>query len=143
MVGVTERRRFLGREQNVRFSTSATARSTQPALLRLRHTGRLRREGIEVSVLEGDAEASMTAHRIEADPAFFEAVVPLDFTRFEVRREKGRWTADVELMGAAMVSMALPPMRSYVRLYPDQRDALVDTLGRLMSLLEDPAQTAG
>ena len=40
-------------------------------------------------------------------------------------------TATVELMGASYVSIAFPPMRSYIRLYPDQREALVATFGEL------------
>jgi hypothetical protein len=34
-------------------------------------------------------------------------------------------------MGASYVTIAFPPMRSYVRLYPDQREALVATFGEL------------
>jgi hypothetical protein len=141
-VGVTERRRFLGRQQIARFSVSAAADSSDAALLHLRHTGRLRREGIEVSVVEGDEGASETARSIGSDPAFLDAVMPLDFTLFESRRGRGQWAVTVELMGATVVSMALPPVWSYVRLYPDQRAALIASLVRVTALLGAPNQAA-
>jgi hypothetical protein len=47
--------------------------------------------------------------------------------------------ARVELMGASHVAIALPPMRSYVRLYDDQREALLSTLAELGRALDDLA----
>jgi hypothetical protein len=60
----------------------------------------------------------------------------LDFTRFELVRADGQWSSTIDLMGASYVSLALPPMRSYLRLHADQRQALVETLTALNSLLE-------
>lgn len=137
VIEVRERvdRRFLGHNEIAQFEARTPAPTMGAARLALRHTGRMRRDGIRVSVLEGDEKASVLARAIESDVAFVAAVLPLDFTRFELRSGAGEWLSTVELMGASFVSMALPPMRSYVRLHVDQREALVDSFAALSSVI--------
>lgn len=89
-----------------------------------------------MDVLIGGESTRRLAGLIADDETFTVSAMALDFTRFEVDRSGGGWLATVELMGASFVSLALPPMRSYVRLYADQRRALVDTLGVLATHLE-------
>lgn len=140
MIQVRERveRRFLGRNQIAGFRIAVpAAASAGPARLRVLHRGRLRRQGVEVEVLRGGEEERSLARAVESDLAFAAAALPLDFTRFLLERSGGEWTAAVELMGATYVSLALPPMRNYVRLYPDQREALLAVFDALARLLRD------
>ena len=88
-----------------------------------------------VEVMSGDDAAQLFADDLGSDIDFARATSPLDFTRFEVERTEGQWVATVELMGASFVSLALPPMRSYVRLHADQRDSLIASLSALSSLI--------
>ena len=87
-------------------------------------------------VSSGDEAIRRLAERIATAESFTSAAMTLDFTRFEVVRVDGVWSSTIELMGASFVSLALPPMRSYVRLHADQRQALVDTLTALNNQLE-------
>jgi hypothetical protein len=57
--------------------------------------------------------------------------MPLDFTKFEIHGDAAGSRVRVELMGASHVAIALPPIRSYVHLYPDQRDAMVACIEHL------------
>jgi hypothetical protein len=63
------------------------------------------------------------------------SALPLDFTRFAILGGASGWSAEVELVGASHVAIALPPMRSYVRLHADQRQAMVGSLTRLGELI--------
>lgn len=138
VIGVSERveRRFLGRTEVARFHVSAPAPDGGSGRISVRHSGRLRRQGVEVQVLAGDEPERRLVSDLASDDAFRAAALPLDFTRFEVGRADARWTATVELMGASYVSIALPPMRSYVRLHPDQAAALVGSLRALSTVLD-------
>ena len=49
----------------------------------------------------------------------------LDFKRYELLAEAGAYRVETELIGASEVITALPPMRRYIRLYPDQKSALI------------------
>jgi len=133
VVEVTERvdRRLLGHSEIARFETRSPLATPVTAKLAIHHSGRWTREGIEVRVSDGDETGAGLAHAIEADRGFVGAVLPLDFTLFEVSAAAGDCRSTVELMGATFVSVALPPMRSYVRLYPDQRQALIGSLTAL------------
>jgi hypothetical protein len=137
VIDVRERvdRRFLGHNEIAQFQSSAPATSPGPAHLRIRHTGRLKRDGVEVTVTDGDESVRALARAIEADVPFVAAVLPLDFTRFEIRRRDRGWLCTVELMGASYVSLALPPMRTYVRLHTDQREALVDSFSAVIAVI--------
>lgn len=136
-IEVTERvdKRFLGHIETARFVVRMPASWSGPARLRIGHRGRLKREGIRVEVMSGDEAAHLLADDLGSDVDFVRATNPLDFTRFEVEQAEGQWVATVELMGASFVSLALPPMRSYVRLHVDQRDSLIASLTALSSLL--------
>ena len=129
-----EERRFMGRTTIARFHTTH-AGATAPGALELRHTGRRRRIGIEAVVISGGHGMVAVADSIASDEDLVAAALPLDFTRFELRSDGTEWRSAVELMGATMVAIALPPMRSYVHLYPDQLEALSATLGQLARVL--------
>lgn len=101
----------------------------------LSHTGGLRRTGIDGKATKGGDSAAKVARLLGSDRDLAEALLPLDFTRFEVGGDPSGSRAQLELMGASHVAMALPPIRSYVHLYPDQRDAMTRGLVRLRELL--------
>lgn len=111
--------------------------------MELRHTGGMRRSGLTAAVLQGDGRAQRVAEALGADRGLAEAALPLDFTRFEIHGESSGCWSRVELVGASHVAIALPPIRSYVRLYPDQREALVAALTEVDRVLDriGPAST--
>lgn len=131
---VTERleRRFLGRTRVARFGVSFAAPGWDEETLRVRQTGGLRRRGLSV---RSDAKGSSLAALLEADAQFVTAATALDFKEYEIAIQEGTCAATVELLGASLVAIALPPIRSYVRLYPDQREALLDGLQALRRLM--------
>jgi hypothetical protein len=128
-------RRFLGRTEIAQFRTVTPVAFTERCHLRVRHTGGRRRTGIEAVAREGGTAARHLAERITADHALAQATLPLDFTRFDIRHDGSGWETTIELMGATVVAIAFPPMRSYVRLYPDQSGALTSTLSELTRIL--------
>jgi hypothetical protein len=121
-------RRFLGHTEIAQFLQVVEGAPGPSAHLRVRHTGALKRQGIEVVALAGGEDAERLAAQLEGDGSFTAAGLILDFTEFDAVRSDGEWSVAVELMGASFVTLALPPMRSYVRLHPDQRDALLTAL---------------
>lgn len=129
-------RRFLGRTEIAVFETGYETSFPQPFAVELRHAGKFRRSGVTVTRRDDTAVSERVAEAFDADPELSEVALPLDFTHFEVRGGKEGCRARVELVGASHVAVALPPMRSYVRLYPDQREALVRSfteVGRILS----------
>lgn len=138
VIEVIERvdRRFLGHTEIAQFRMVSPGSDGGKAHLTIRHTGKLRRQGVAVEVSSGDETIRRLAEKIATAESFTSAALTLDFTRFDVDRADGEWTTTVELMGASYVSLALPPMRSYVRLHADQRQALVETLTALNTQLE-------
>jgi hypothetical protein len=128
-------RRFLGRTEIAQFSVRTESAFPERCHLRVRHTGGRRRTGLEASVREGGQAADVMAERVTKDDRLVQAAMPLDFTRFDIRSDSTGWETTVELMGATLVAIALPPVRSYVRLYPDQREALRGTLTELTRVL--------
>ncbi len=135
VVGARVKRRFLGRTETAQFQMAAEARRWAPAMLEVHHTGRFKRQGARVEVVEGSEEAALLAAALTFDPGFAAAASTLDFTRFDVGLDGERCLATVELMGASFVSIALPPIRSYVRLHLDQRDALIGCLSAVERLV--------
>jgi hypothetical protein len=127
---VTEKveRRFLGRTRVARFGATFPCQGWPTETLQVRHTGGFRRRGVSI---QSDVPDSALAALLESDDAFVAATTALDFKLYEIAVREGTCTATVELMGASLVAIALPPIRSYVRLYPDQRVALVDGLAAL------------
>lgn len=135
VVGSRVKRRFLGRTETAVFQTTTAAPAIGPAHLRVRQTGMLRRGEVVVEVVAGSEEAGALADRLSSDPELTSAVGVLDFTRFELVFEDGRCTTTVELVGGSMVAIALPPIRSYIRLHPDQRHALIRCLRGVSELV--------
>lgn len=133
-VGVRVEKRFLGRTEVARFRTRGPATGSAPARLTIRHSGRLRREGVTVVVEEGSPDAVELADAVSSDLEFAAAALALDFTRFDVELDGEVCVATVELMGGSLVSIAFPPIRSYVRLHVDQREALIGSLSALQRL---------
>ena len=129
VVGTRVEKRLLGRTEIAVFRSHFSDPSGVPAELEVRHTGHRTRTGIEIRKRGGygDYLASILAD----DQGLADAALPLDFKRFDLISDGETLTATVELMGASYVSIAFPPMRSYIRLYPDQREALVATFGEL------------
>jgi hypothetical protein len=119
----------------------SAARDVALSKLVFHHTGQLRRTGLTAvvrpagrgrlrsggfpPVLAGMRDRLLAEGELEA------ASLPLDFTRFEVTVVDGRWRVTLELMGASHVRTTLPPSARYVRLHPDQRDALLATVAVL------------
>lgn len=128
-------KRFLGRTEIVLFEAEYPAASLGEFKLDIRHTGRARRTGTEARVVEGGEAARRLADALGHDTKFVAAALPLDFKKFSVWGDDSMAHARIELIGASYVGIAFPPVRSYVRLYPDQREALIATfreLGRLI-----------
>lgn len=118
-------KRFLGRTEIAVFRTRYDVSLFDESTVELRHTGSTRRSGLTARTKTGGEAASRLAEALSTDRALTEAVLPLDFTRFEVGGDQTGCHARVELMGASHVAMALPPIRSYVHLHADQREALL------------------
>jgi hypothetical protein len=131
-------KRFLGRTETAVFETHYRASPDDTWSVELKHTGGLKRTGIKGRAASGE-RAEQIAEFLAGHEGLTAAALPLDFTRFEVRGEVTGSMARVELMGASHVAIALPPMRSYVRLYDDQREALLSTLAELGRALDDLA----
>jgi hypothetical protein len=118
-------KRFLGRTEIAVFEVDLGVALPEQSIIELRHTGGLKRSGVTADVVEGGDAARRVAEALATDPILSEALLPLDFTRFEVRGDPDGSRAWVELVGASHVAIALPPIRSYIHLYPDQREAMV------------------
>lgn len=129
-------RRFLGRTEIAVFETDYDLPVPDPFLVELRHTGRVKRSGVTAAAGDGHRVSARVAEALAADPELIRTALPLDFTHFEVHGGPDGCIARTELMGASLVAIALPPMRSYVRLYPDQLSALAGTLSRIDSVLQ-------
>jgi hypothetical protein len=103
--------------------------------LQLTHTGTLTRTGIRVQVKRSSETAPTIAMKLAGDEAFIQAILPLDFQYFQLLQDEQGWRAVTGQIGAAWVHMALPPTRRYVRLGPEQVEALLATFKRLDILL--------
>jgi hypothetical protein len=100
------------------------------------HRGQLRRTGLAGRVRADDAPAATTFRdALMAGDALERAVLPLDFTSFEVRPHEGVWRATLELMGASYVRTTFPPSARYIRLDAQQLDALIATVSVLHARL--------
>jgi hypothetical protein len=128
-------KRFLGRTEIAVFEADLGVPMPEPSRVELRHTGGLRRTGVTAVVVEGAEYTREVADRLSADRDLIETLLPLDFTRFEIRGDRSATMAQVELMGASLVAIALPPIRSYVHLHTDQREAMIKTLDVLCTLV--------
>lgn len=136
--GRTERR-FLGRTEIAVFESIFPAPIADSSTIEIKHSGRLKRSGLVATVKTGGEASMRLAEAIAADGRLAEVSLPRDFTSFEVSVGTSGCRARVELMGASHVAIALPPIRSYVHLHPDQRESLIDTLVRLGEVLQEHA----
>jgi len=130
-------KRFLGRTEIAVFRVGFDTSMPEEVLVALRHTGGLKRTGVTAILVEGGEAGEGVASSLSTDPGLAQALMPLDFTRFEVFCGPAGCRAEVELMGASLVAMALPPIRSYVHLYPDQRDAMMSGFEAVRRVLLD------
>ncbi|MFQ5967353.1 MAG: DUF3156 family protein [Acidimicrobiia bacterium] len=126
---------FLGHITVVVFGYSMPAPEGRSGHAVLRNTGRLKRTGVEAVVKEGDAAFTEAVDRLITNKGFERALIELDFKRYELRREANVWRAETELIGASEVITAFPPKRIYVRLYPDQRSALLGSFTAMEQVL--------
>lgn len=117
-------KRFLGRTETAVFRAGIHLSPAEESIVALSHTGGLKRTGVTASLVEGGESGERVASALASDRSLTEALMPLDFTRFEVICGPAGCRAEVELMGASQVAIAFPPIRSYVHLYPDQREAM-------------------
>ncbi len=141
----SERRRLLHLQTLLVHVDGPSSPAGQPAKLVFHHTGQVRRTGLAASVRpagrgrrwsgEVPPEVVTVRDRLLADGALEAASLTLDFTSFEVAVVDGAWRVTLELMGASHVRTTLPPSARYVRLHPDQRDALLATVAVLHARL--------
>lgn len=127
-VATRTEKRFLGRTEIAVFRTDIDLSLAEESTVALRHTGGLKRTGVTAVLVEGGESGQRVVAALASDRRLAEAVMPLDFTRFEVIGGPDGGRAEVELMGASHVAIALPPIRSYVHLYPDQLEAMTRSL---------------
>jgi hypothetical protein len=118
-------RRFLGRTEIAVFGVDLDVAFGDEGMIVMRHTGRLTRTGVTTLVLNGGESVQHLASALASDRHVAEALQPLDFTRFEISLGVDLCRVELELMGASHVAIALPPIRSYVHLHPDQREAMI------------------
>ena len=117
-------KRFLGRTEIAVFGADIGVSVPEVSTIALSHTGGLKRTGITAVVVEGGESGQHVADALASDHSLAEALMPLDFTRFDVICGPAGCRVELELMGASHVAVALPPIRSYVHLYRDQREAM-------------------
>lgn len=130
-------KRFLGRTEIAVFRAGIDTSLPERSVVALRHTGGLKRTGVTAVLVEGGEAGERVASALATDPSAAKALMPLDFTRFEVIGDPGGCRVEVELMGASHVAIALPPIRSYVHLYPDQREAMTRGLDEVSRVVLD------
>jgi hypothetical protein len=66
-----------------------------------------------------------------ADTALEQAMLPLDFTDFQLERHPAGWIASLVHYGASEVVYQFPSTRQYVRLAPNQLQSILATFSRL------------
>lgn len=118
-------RRFLGRTEIAVFGVDLDVAFGGEGTIEVKHTGRLKRTGVKALVVKGGESVQHLASALASDGEVAEALQPLDFTRFEILLGPDRCRVELQLMGASHVAIALPPIRSYVHLHPDQRQAMI------------------
>jgi hypothetical protein len=138
-------------------ATAAVAGARQEATvpggrLAFHHTGQVRRTGLTAVVRRpgrwsrrlAPASPALTTMReqLVADGELEAASITLDFTRLEVEVVDRRWRATLELMGGSHVRTTLPPSSRYVRLHPDQCEALLATVAVLQRRLPGTSASA-
>lgn len=130
-------KRFLGRTEIAVFRADLDLSLPVPCTVEVRHTGGLKRSGMTAVATEGGEPGRRLAAALASDRRLGQGLLPLDFTRFEVIGGPAGTRVEVELMGASHVAIALPPIRSYVHLYPDQRKAMTKGICEVRRVLID------
>jgi hypothetical protein len=124
--------RFLMHVVTTRFSCRVSDGGGAPAKIRIRHRGAWKRAGIECMADHG---AEPVAERLARDLALASSMLPLDFTDFQLERQETGWIASLVHYGASEVVYQFPSTRQYVRLSPEQVEAILGTFSRLSDLL--------
>lgn len=128
-------KRFLGRTEVAVFESDVGRSLPEKATIELKHTGGIKRSGVTAALIEGGDAAQRVTEALASDARLADAVLSLDFTRFEILGDRIGCRARVELMGASHVAIALPPVRSYIHLYPDQREAMARGFAEIRRVL--------
>lgn len=127
------RRDFL---QHTSIAVFALGENDGSALSTAHHTGNIRRNGVR---FEGDPVLSS---RLNC-PDVADALLPLDFTRFEVSGTPAAYRIEIETYGAAEVVLQLPRMRRYVPLGTEQSKHLFAAFDAVSSALNCDAPLEG
>ena len=135
--------RFLMHIVTTRFSYPISGDGGALARMRIRHRGAWKRNGIECAVTQGAEDAAVrdAAERLAADVALTAALLPLDFTELELERQTTGWVASLVHYGASEVVYQFPSTRQYVRLSPEQVQAILKTFARLRDLMGHRTRT--
>lgn len=124
-------RRFLGRTEIAVFGVDLDVAFGEEGTIEIRHTGRLKRTGVTTLMGKGGKSVQHLASALASDGQVAQALQPLDFTRFDILLDPERCRLEIQLMGASHVAVALPPIRSYVHLHHDQRQAMIAGIGEV------------
>jgi len=135
--------RFLMHIVTTRFSCPIACEGGAPAILRIRHRGNWKRTGLECAVIRGaeNDEIRQAAGQLEANVSLNSAMLPLDFTQFELHRAASGWIAALVHYGASEVVYHFPATRQYVRLAPGQLQGILKTFACLRDLLSPSTRT--
>jgi hypothetical protein len=125
----------LGRTEIAVFEMDLGSVLPEESTIELSHTGGLKRSGLTAAAVDGGDAAIRMAEALASDRRLSDALLPLDFTRFAILGGLAGCRARVELMGASHVAIALPPIRSYIHLYPDQLEAMMTGFAELRRVL--------
>jgi len=128
-------RRFLGRTEIAVFRVDLPVSFPDEGIIEMRHTGRLKRQDVTAAPLTGGEAVERVGGALTSDRRVTSALQPLDFTRFEISLGPNGCRVDLELMGASHVAIALPPIRSYVHLHRDQREAMISGIGEVARVI--------
>lgn len=124
--------RFLMHVVTTRFSYRVPCGGGEPVKMRIRHRGAWKRTGIECTVDQGHPEI---AARLAGDAGLAAAMLPLDFTDFQLECQATGWIASLVHFGASEVVYQFPSIRQYVRLAPQQLRSILGTFSRLRVVL--------
>lgn len=118
------------------FELRVPTRSEGVAVIDLRHTGAIRRQGLACVRRHGNAPglAGVIA-ALEGDEALRAALMPLDFKRLRIERDGDHWQVRLEHMGASEVVNRMPAFRRYIRLDDAQQAHLLNALPALARVL--------
>ncbi|MFP6851060.1 MAG: DUF3156 family protein [Pseudomonas sp.] len=118
------------------FQLKVASQGQGMACIDIRHTGLLQRQDIRCRASSGDEQTlAPLVEVLQHDTELHEALMPLDFKRLQIKREKDQWLVTLEHMAASEVVNRMPSFRRYIRLSDEQRNALVASLMALQRIL--------